>query len=148
MTSLHIDFSSLESEPDSVEELDEAVAALDEPHDWRGLGRWSKSFEALNALRDLVNAFANYGVFTWPDDEWVGLSASFDSDGECTETDGITITLLLPTKRLTGRFGVLIAVFISDIDDLFHGGGRTARERAEALAVVLNDAVADARAVA
>lgn len=144
MKTLSIDFSDLDS--DALDELEDAAESLAGPEGRDS--RWGRSFEALDGLRSLVNALACHGVVTWTGGEWAGLSASFDSDGECTEPDGITIALVLPKTPLTGRFGVFVAVFISDIDDVFQGRDLTARERAEVLAGVLNDAVTDARAAA
>lgn len=144
MKTLSIDFSDLD--PDALDEMEDIAELLAGPEGREP--RWGRSFEALDGLRTLINALAGTGVVTWTGGEWAGLSASFDSDGECTDPDGITITLLLPVKRLTGRFGVFVAVFIADIDDLFEGRDLTARERAGVFADVLNDVVADVRAVA
>ncbi|AVM66082.1 hypothetical protein C3V38_16115 (plasmid) [Dietzia sp. oral taxon 368] len=144
MTSLLINFDDLD--PSDRADLEDLATSLVEPADHRSEweGRWSKSFRALDALRSLINEFAAHDVLRWADGTPAGATASFDSDGEQTDTEFINISVLLPTKNTTGRFGAFVMFLVSDIDDLLPASERTAATCAEAVARALGDAVADA----
>lgn len=148
MTSLAINFDDLT--PAARAELEEAATALAEPDDFRPdwEGRWPKSYRAMDALRGLINTLTIHDVLRWADGSPTGVWASFDSDGEQTDTEYVSISMLLPNKNLTGRFGVFVTFLVSDIDDLLPVSERTAVTCAEAVARALGDAVADARTAA
>lgn len=148
MAALTTRFDDLD--PTDRDDLEEMAAALTEPADFRSdwEGRWASSFRALDGLRVLVNGLTSCGVFTAPDGSSTGVTASFDSDGEQTDTESITICMLLPMKNSTGRFGAFVMILVSDIDDLLPASERTATTCAEAVARALSDAVADARSAA
>lgn len=148
MTSLLINFDDLD--PSARGDLEDLATSLAEPADHRPEweGRWSKSFRALDALRSLINEFATHDVLRWADGTSAGPMASFDSDGEQTDTEFINISMLLPTKSRTSRFGAFVMFLVSDIDDLLPASDRTAATCAEAVARALGDAVADARTAA
>lgn len=148
MTSLLTHFDDLD--PSDRAELEDLAAGLAEPDDHRPEweGRWSKSFRAMDALRSLINTLTTHDVIRWADGTPTGAMASFDSDGEQTDTEFINISMLLPTKNRTSRFGAFVMFLVSDIDDLLPASDRTAATCAEAVARALGDAVADARTAA
>lgn len=148
MTSLLINLDDLD--PSDRADLEDLATSLAEPADHRSEweGRWPKSFRALDTLRSLINEFATRDVLRWADGTPAGAMASFDSDGEQTDTEFINISMLLPTKNRTSRFGAFAMILVSDIDDLLPASDRTAATCAEAVARALGDAVADARAAA
>lgn len=148
MTSLLINFDDLD--PSDRADLEDLATSLTEPADHRSEweGRWSKSFRALDTLRSLINEFATHDVLRWADGTPAGATASFDSDGEQTDTEFINISMLLPTKSRTSRFGAFVMFLVCDIDDLLTASDRTAAGCAEAVARALGDAVADARTAA
>lgn len=148
MTALAINLDGLDA--DEVADLESAADALavpeDHNRDWEG--RWSRSFRALDALRVLINTLTFHDVLRWADGTSAGVTASFDSDGDLTDTEFTNISVLLPTPPLTGRFGVFVTVLVGEIDDLLPASARTASTCAEAVAKALSEAVVDARMVA